>query len=253
MQTLQELTDYWKVNGDKAETQQHIYDEFTRILEDDKELKAHRHHINVHGLGYGCDQFHAMWELIIGAMPEHFSFLEIGVHAGQVICLVEILASRSGKYSEIFGVSPFDGRGVRDVPEDFKAHTLKLFADFKVKAPYLIRGDSTDKMIVKTVDAFSPFDIVFVDGSHAYLDVRDDILNYAPMVKVGGLLVMDDASCRMKLPPQGSPVNWFHGIEPVSRAVDELLPPFGPTKLPDGSAWEQQFVFMHDRCWKRIA
>lgn len=253
MQTLEEFIAYWKASGDKPETHQHIYDVFGANVDADAQLKDHRHYCASRALGFGCDQFHWQWKLIVDSMPEHFSMLEIGVHCGMVLSLVEMLAGRSGKFSDVFGVSPFDGRGIRDIPEDFKSHTLGLFEKFNLKKPYLIQGDSTKKTTIDSVSQFAPFDVVYIDGSHTYQDVLSDILHYAPMVKVGCLLVMDDASNRFNLPKCHDGQNHFHGIDPVSQAVDKLLPPFGSSLLPDGSEWEHVAVCMHNRIFRRMS
>lgn len=253
MQTLEEFIAYWKANGDKPETHQHIYDVFQKAVDDDSELKAHRHHIKAHGLGFGTDGFHWMWKLIVDSMPEHFSMLEIGVWAGQIPSLVELLASRTGKHAEVFGVSTFDGRGINENGSDYRAVTLKLFEDFDLKKPYLITGDSTKKDTIDCVNQFAPFDVVFVDGGHSEFEVTSDVTSYAPLVKVGGLLITDDSSCKFNLPQCHDGQNHFHGIDPVSNAIDRLLPPFGPSVMSDGSEWEHLFVVMHDRCWRRNA
>lgn len=253
MQTLDELITYWKTHGDKPETHQRIYDVFQKAVDDDAELKAHRHHIKAHGLGFGTDGFHWMWKLIVDSMPDEFSFLELGVWAAQIPSLVELLATRTGKFSDVFGVSTFDGRGINENGEDYKAVCYKLFDDFKLKKPYLITGDTTKMATISSVEQFAPFDITFIDGGHEYETATSDILNYGPMTKIGGLMVIDDASCLFHLPPCHDGQNHFHGIDPVSRAVDKLLPPFGPTLLPDGSEWRQEFVVMHDRAFRRIS
>lgn len=252
MQTLAELTDYWKTHGDKPATHLHIRAKLMEMFEADEKLVKHRRHVTSRALGMGDDSFSAMWRLIVESMPQHFSFLEIGVHCGQIISLIELLAERSGKSCEIFGVSPFDGREVNPNGEDFKAHTLKLFDELNLLHPYLITGDSTEQRTIGSVNQFAPFDVVFVDGSHLFEAVKSDILSYGPMVKVGGLLVMDDSACLFKLPPCCGKVNWFHGIDPVARAVDKLLPPHG-SGMPTGEVFEHIAVIMHDRLFKRIA
>ena len=55
------------------------------------------------------------------------------------------------------------------------------------------------------------FDLIYIDASHDYEDVRDDILSYWPLVKPGGMLIGDDYG------------GWWKG---VTRAVDE----FGETR-----------------------
>ena len=50
-------------------------------------------------------------------------------------------------------------------------------------------------------------DFVFIDASHKYIDVKEDIINWLPKVRKGGILAGDDFS-------------WSG----VRRALKELLP-----------------------------
>ncbi|CAE8598370.1 unnamed protein product [Polarella glacialis] len=54
-------------------------------------------------------------------------------------------------------------------------------------------------------------DLVFIDGNHTYLAVREDIQAWLPKVKPGGLLIGHD---------------WNHWHPGVSRAVLEAIPPY---------------------------
>ena len=69
---------------------------------------------------------------------------------------------------------------------------------------------------LKSVDASKRFengslDFVFIDGSHEYEDVYEDILHWKPKVKSGGILAGHDYT------------EWFPG---VTRAVDEQISKF---------------------------
>ena len=46
--------------------------------------------------------------------------------------------------------------------------------------------------VLPTLGPEEQFDLIYIDGSHAYQDVRKDILIAKPFVKVGGLLCGDD-------------------------------------------------------------
>ena len=50
-------------------------------------------------------------------------------------------------------------------------------------------------------------DFVFIDASHKYIDVKEDIINWLPKIRKGGILAGDDFS-------------WSG----VRRALKELLP-----------------------------
>ena len=57
----------------------------------------------------------------------------------------------------------------------------------------IIGGDSKSPAIVATAKSVAPFDFLFIDGSHVFGDVYSDFANYAPMVRVGGVIALHDA------------------------------------------------------------
>lgn len=75
-------------------------------------------------------------------------------------------------------------------------------------------GYSYDKDAISQAKSFNP-DIIFIDGSHLYNDVVDDISTYAPILSKGGLLMMHDSRMNRK---GGAP---FHVGS--SKATDEML------------------------------
>jgi len=61
------------------------------------------------------------------------------------------------------------------------------------------------------------FDLLYIDGSHVYSDVKIDVSFYLPMLNVGGFLIMDDASARI---PN---IYGWPGWDDVARAIEETL------------------------------
>ena len=60
--------------------------------------------------------------------------------------------------------------------------------------------------------AGTTFDWVYIDGDHSYEAVRDDLKNWAPRLKPGGVLAGDDYTWRDE-----------SGTYPVKRAVEEFV------------------------------
>lgn len=253
MRTWAEACAFWQAGGDTPDTHEKIYDVFTAAMQADPELLAHRVHVETNGLGMGCRAFSWLWKLIIESMPTVFNLLETGVHLGQAVTLVTLLARRFNKVANVIGVSTFDGREVNENGSDYRQLTINHFDLYGLRHPHLIAGDSTAPGIVAQAAVFSPYDVVYVDGGHTFEVARADVVNYGAMVRAGGLLLVDDSANRFNLPPCHDGELHFHGIQPVSDAVDSLLPPHGPGVLPDGSRWEQVFVCMHIRCFRRTA
>jgi cephalosporin hydroxylase len=82
--------------------------------------------------------------------------------------------------------------------------------------PELIKGYSQDAEVIET--ARGEYDTVYIDGSHEYEDALLDLKNYAPMVKQGGYLVIDDACTDMHMP-----WGYFQGIAEVTKATLEYI------------------------------
>jgi len=73
------------------------------------------------------------------------------------------------------------------IKNEFIKYIGKEFLDIVV----IIDGNSQDKKIIDSIPN-GYFDIIFIDGSHFYQDVKNDIINYMPKVKDGGILCGHD-------------------------------------------------------------
>jgi cephalosporin hydroxylase len=104
-----------------------------------------------------------------------------------------------------------------------------------------LKGSSTHPKIIELARSKPEFDILYIDGGHAYDVVKSDIEHYAPLVKPGGYLVIDDCNNQLDMPD-----GYFRGIESVSKAVDEVFPPF--TQNDD---WEYIGSVVHNRILRR--
>jgi len=252
----------WK---DSEEYAVALRDRFTAAVDADYELLAHRLFIEKHAYGMGERCFHWMWKLIVDQMPREFSFLEIGVYKGQVLSLVRLLANRSDRKADVVGVTMLSdfagvtGKFTKYPDEDYRKYITDLHDRFALKQPCLIVGDSTNPDIQEMAAGISfemltgdvilttdwpepmeakPYDIVYIDGCHEYDYVVKDLLFYAKLIKVGGLLVVDDASNYLK-----QPFGFFQGIEDVSRAVR--------TVIETDPQWEHLLAVVHNRVWRR--
>ena len=231
----------WKDTADYAAD---IVERFTQGVNGDYELLAHRLFIERHGYGFGEKCFHWLWKLIVDEMPRSFALLEIGVFKGQVLSLVRLLADRTGREAQVVGVSPltrFSG-GMGKFPKfpdcNYNLAILELHEHFDQKHPRIIGGDSTEKWAQRAAADLGPYDIVYVDGCHEYDYVVEDLRFYGSLLRLGGLLVVDDASNYLK-----QPAGFFHGIEDVSRAVR--------TVIETDRQWKHLLAVMHNRVWRR--
>jgi hypothetical protein len=116
---------------------------------------------------------------------EFLHFLEIGTYNGSTAWGVKNVTNNSGKHLDYYGV-------------DTMTHDAVLFPEAN-----MIYGDST-KIFYLVPNC--RFDILFIDGPHCTTNCMLDFLNFAPKVKVGGLILFHDASpasqCKLPFSPE---------------------------------------------------
>lgn len=227
--TLKEVTASWQ---DTPESHKLINESFTDNVNADPKLKEYRDWIEQKIFGFGERSFLWMWKLIVDELPKDFSFLEIGVFRGQILGLIRMLAPKA----HITGITPLTSEGGH-WESDYAADIKLLHDTFNLKQPKIIKGLSTDETVIKEASE-GAYDIIYIDGGHDYETAKHDVYHYSSMVKIGGYYVIDDCAHKYNLPE-----GYFRGIEPVSKAVDELLP---------NAYYKELFNVMHNRVFKRI-
>ncbi len=196
--------------------------------------------------GFGELAFQWNWYLAVKDAPMAFTFLEIGVYKGRVLATAQYLADLMGKQAKIVGVTPLSGAGDKysgyDEVDYFAAirDAFRKTHDVSFANTTLIKGYSQDSITLLEAAKEGPYDILFIDGCHDYDVVCQDIANYATMLKVGGLLVMDDASLFLE-----APAGRFHGHPDVGKAIKDCL-----DVRPD---FQHVYAVGHNRVWRKIA
>jgi len=164
--------------------------------------------------------------------------MEIGVFKGQSLALWSAIRPDA----LITGVSTFAPSG--DVTFDFtEKDTEFLFDQFSLNKDKLnlVKGDSMDADIIHSVR--NAYDLIYIDGGHEYDVCLSDLRNYAPMVKVGGYLVVDDC-CNNTQVPNG----WFGGIVTVTNAVRDYM-----AEDKEDVKFKFLFSLVHIRVFRRIS
>lgn len=103
--------------------------------------------------------------------------LEIGVRSG--VSTAAFLNGASAASGHVYSVDRHEGCG-------------RLFS----WSPFwtFIHADSQlDVKLIKQAVG-EPVDLLLIDGSHDYVNVRSDLMNYVPLVRQGGLLLMHDVN-----------------------------------------------------------
>lgn len=182
------------------------------------DVHAFRDFIEPNSYGYGERVLYGMWETLIREAPDEFTFLEIGVHRGATLALAGFLADKYGKKARIIGISPMNGHPDY-IKRDFNADVAMLWDYFNIKTPYLIyQGFSSDPELILTAMQESIrgcVDMLYIDGSHDYKDVLQDLIIYPSLaLREGGRLVVDDCACDLDLPK-----DWFAGHQSVTNAL----------------------------------
>jgi len=206
----------------EGKSHEEIWLEFTDLFEKNDFFKHFRSHITQNYLGYGEDQFYVMWDKIVSSLGNDFSFLEIGVYKGQILCLVALLSLKYNKNSNIYGISPLynlSDKTTRYDEADYKAEIVNLHKHFNLDfsiEKQIIQGISTSDDVKNQILKMPQFDVVYIDGGHEYDTVVSDINLAKTICKKNGYIVADDASFFKDF-------QFFLGHPEVSLAVKNFL------------------------------
>jgi cephalosporin hydroxylase len=159
-----------------------------------------------------------LYERVVKEAKPFSIFVEVGAWKGHSAAFMAVEIVNSGKPISFFVVDTFKGSEEHQQETSIKDGTL--YEEFCKNIEPI-----KDNIVVfqkKSTDAAkffadSSIDFVYIDGSHAYEDVKDDIKAWLPKIKANGLLAGDDYS------------TW----PGVAQAVNELL----PTSTKEGIYW----------------
>lgn len=246
--TLQEFAEQWQ---DNPVFHQQIHQYFSQRTDKNRYFKKLRDYVEQNCYGFGERSFYYMWYLIAQDLDDKgildSGALEIGVHRGQTIALWQLLG-----IPNIIGLSPMNGADGHDTQRNYYADIqhLQEFVEKmtgEVYEPALICRNYSQGInpVLTNYHADNQLAILYIDGGHSYEETWTDIRLYAELVKVNGIMVIDDSANNFKIPH-----GLFAGILTVSAATDILLPPFGT--WPGVGKWEHLGNVVHNRIFRRI-
>lgn len=129
---------------------------------------------------------------------------EIGVYKGKGTAIWNVeLINRNVNY-EYYAIDHFTGSTEHNHDIDYYNITLENLKPIEGKVK-IIKNDSLNEC-KNYPDSF--FDIVYIDASHDYESVKEDVLTWLPKVKQGGIICGDD---------------YVSGWPGVVKAVDEVF------------------------------
>lgn len=183
-------------------------------------FRVHRKYFSLENRGFGEDAFHAMWFLIFKKYAPA-KILEIGIYRGQTLSYFSLLGKYFNYSVDVHGISPLDNSG--DAYSNYKEinyeeDILLNFEKFGLSKPQLHKGYSNEQPMQDFIKK-NTWDLLYIDGSHDYEIVQQDIEVALQSLKPNGLLVMDDSSLYLDyIPVKGA----FKGHPGTSKAADEL-------------------------------
>lgn len=152
-----------------------------------------------------------LYKMFVEKCPIGGKIVEVGCWKGKSSAFLVVEAINSNKKINIFCVDTWLGND--EIPKDdidWKNGTVyeKFISNMKpVLGKFnIIRSPSTEASLLFEDESL---DIVFIDASHHYIDVKNDIKCWLPKVKQGGILAGHDLQ-----------------FNDVRRAVSEMMPHF---------------------------
>lgn len=141
--------------------------------------------------GYASEQEHGL--LLKNLLNEidtskKINIAEIGVYKGRCTAMWNVILMNSNISYNYFAIDHFMGSSEHEKDFDYYTATLENLQPI------------IDKINVKKNDSISEsknypdefFDIVYVDASHDYESVKNDLIHWLPKVKEGGIICGDD-------------------------------------------------------------
>lgn len=106
------------------------------------------------------------------------NFLEVGFSSGKA----NTIFNKFFNFQQIVAIDDFTA----------EMSSTDLLANLKRKNLTLICGSSYDNQNQKIIKNFAPFNLIFIDASHQYDDVKKDLNNYSKLLSPGGILIAHD-------------------------------------------------------------
>jgi len=136
-----------------------------------------------------------IWDaIVLPTKPKRV--LEIGSYEGQSSCY---FLGKCADLEEMHCIDTWDGGiehqqvAMGDVERRFHANTAIEIAKRAAPAKLVIhKGYSAPNLAKLIAEKVTPFDVIYVDGSHQAPDVLADAVLSFQLLRVGGLIVFDD-------------------------------------------------------------
>ena len=175
---------------------------------------------------------------LAGNVPHKGTIVEIGAEYGMSTSLLTRYSTES---VQVWAIDPFD----ESIFAQHRAAMTRLGVNHR--GLYLnMTSDEAHKVYAKNDGA--PIDLLFIDGDHSQRAVVEDIINWLPKVKIGGIVVFHDAAAYTNLHPHEQH-KWVHMAIDSWRGVvklndDSLLPICDPADFVESIPVDSMRVFV---------
>lgn len=137
----------------------------------------------------GWFSFPDLYSHVVDIFPDGSHFVEVGVWKGTSASYMGVEILRSGKNIKFDCIDPFIAVG--EEMQEFKITHEDLKNQFienmkPLEGRYNLYTEGSPKVTELYKD--KSLDFVFIDGSHKYEDVVEDIKSWIPKMKKGGIL-----------------------------------------------------------------
>ena len=148
---------------------------------------------------------------MVRKFPSGSVFIEIGSWKGKSSAFMATEIANSKKYIDFYCIDTWDGS--IEHQNDFSVSDLyNIFLNNMEPLKDYYKHIKTSSLQAAQTFENESVDFVFVDGSHTYQDVKNDILAWLPKIKKGGILAGHDYNVEY----------WYD----LTRAVNDTLTPF---------------------------
>lgn len=124
--------------------------------------------------------------------------VEIGSFKGKSTAYMAVEIANSGKNIQFDAIDPMELLGhyavsAEEKPEEFEGYNAEDFLKRldSVKNYFNLRQMTSEQATALYQD--KSIDFIMIDGDHTYEGVANDIKNYLPKMKSGGIMAFDDA------------------------------------------------------------
>ncbi len=158
---------------------------------------------------------------IASIIPEKSTIIEIGSYCGGSTSII----AKIFKHSKIFSVDPWEmyieDCSVYDINKQKieLEQAEKIFDGVIKNYTNIVKNKTSSSEFVKNIED-NTIDFIYIDGNHQYSSVKEDLENWYPKIKLGGIIAGHD-----------------YGWPTVRRAIDEIFNNTPPNNIFIDGSW----------------